>query len=102
MGNPDEINKKFITNVVSKKHASLLLPKADELRNRIKMDYKNVNSWPSNIVSIREIANDEVLKAIRSEAISRASKMNETDLRKMVDKLLNNISEACLLFMDED
>ena len=99
--NQARIDECFIVNIASEKYVSLLLPRANELRAKIKSSYKNPSAWPAAIVAIRKIVNDDVLKAIRAEAKSRAAKMTEVELRKKLEKLLESSSEACLIFVDK-
>ena len=99
--NQARIDECFIVNIASEKYVSLLLPRANELRAKIKSSYKNPSAWPAAIVAIRKIVNDDVLKAIRAEAKSRVAKMTEVELRKKLEKLLESSSEACLIFVDK-
>lgn len=95
------IDRLFIINIASEKYLTRLLPLKDALRKKIIAQYKNPNTWPSNIVSIRTIVEGDVMRAVKDAAKSRAAKMSESELRNMIEKLLESSSEACLLFADK-
>lgn len=95
------IDRLFIINIASEKYLSRLLPLKDSLYKKISAKYKNPNVWPSNIVSIRKIVEDDVMGAVKAEAKSRAAQMPEEELRSRIAKLLESSSEACLFFADK-
>lgn len=101
MTDRETVDEKFVVNIASEKYVNLLLPRVSELRAKIAGSYKNPDSWPANIVKIRNIIEKDILDAVRDEAKIRASKMNEDQLRRVVEKLLENSSEACLMFVDK-
>ena len=95
------IDQLFIINISSEKYLARLLPLKESLYKKISAKYKNPNAWPSNIVNIRKIVEDDVMNAVKAEAKNRAAKMSEAELRSIIETLLENSSEACLLFVDK-
>ncbi|MGN0169201.1 MAG: hypothetical protein ACI39H_00380 [Lachnospiraceae bacterium] len=95
------IDRLFIINISSEKYVERLLPLKDSLYKKIAAKYNNPNLWPANIVSIRQIVEADVMNAVKAEAKSRAAKMSESELRSMIETLLENSSEACLLFAEK-
>lgn len=100
--NSDTISKMFILNIASEKYLDRLLPGADALKQKITVKFTNPDAWAMNIVQIRKLVEEDILKAVRAEAKNRASKMTEAKLREMINLLLESSPEACLLFADKD
>ena len=94
------IDEIFISNISSEKYIIRLLPLKQSLQKKIMMKYSNPDVWPVHIASIRQIVESDVLDAMREEAKIKVANMKENELRDKIEKVLEECSEACLLFVD--
>lgn len=103
-----EIDRKFIVNVASEKYLTILLPHVVNLKKYIQDNgYRDYTKWNNDPGKIRTIAEKYMQTVLRSEisdkAKERVNKINSLDqLKKQLEKILENSSEACLLLLDEE
>ena len=103
-----EIDRRFIMNVASEKYVSILLPHAKQLKNRIQNSgFRNYARWNNELVSIRPIVEKFIINDLKSEVSEKAKKrvqdINNLDqLKEQLEKIFDQSSEACLLFLGED
>ena len=95
-------------NVASAKYVGILLPHVKELKNKIQNSgYRNYAHWNSDLVSIRPIVEKYIVTDLKSEVSDKAKKrindINDLDqLKKQLERILDQSSEACLLLLDEE
>ena len=103
-----EIDRRFILNVASEKFISILLPHMKDLKNKIQNSgYRNYAHWNNDLVAIRPIVENYISTDLRSEVSDKAKKrvnnFNSLDqLKKELERILDQSSEACLLLLDEE
>ena len=108
LSDQSEIDRRFIMNVASVKYLGILLPHVKELKNKIQNSgYRNYAHWNSDLVSIRPIVEKYIVTDLKSEVSDKAKKrindINDLDqLKKQLERILDQSSEACLLLLDEE
>ena len=104
----NEIDGHFIINVSSEKYIGLLLSHVKEIKDKIqKRGYQDYTHWNNDLVSIRPIVEDFIVKDLKSEVSDKAKKRVKSindieELKKQLDRILDKSSEACLLLLDEE
>lgn len=107
LSDQSEIDRRFIMNVVSEKFVGILLPHVAELKDKIQSSgYRNYMNWNNDLVSIRPIVEKYIITDLKSEVSEKAKKRlkdinNLEQLKKQIEKILDQSSEACLLLLDE-
>ena len=108
LSNQEVIDNSFIVNVTSEKYVNILKPHILDLKNKIQNNgYKKYTRWNNDIVFIRPIAEEFIVKDLKSEVSDKAKKMvqdiNDIDvLKKQIERILDQSSEACLMLLDEE
>ena len=103
-----EIDRCFILNVASERYVSILIPHVNDLKNKIQNSgYRNYALWNNNLVAIRPIVEKYIATDLKSEVSDKAkeqvNRINDLDqLKKKLERILDQSSEACLLLLDED
>lgn len=103
-----EIDRRFILNVASEKFISILLPHVKDLKNKIQNSgFRDYTNWNNNLVVIRPIVEKYISTDLKSEVSDKAKKrLNDIDsldqLKKQLERILDQSSEACLLLLDEE
>lgn len=103
-----EIDRRFIENVASEKFISILLPHVQDLKNKIQNSgHRNYANWNRELVSIRPIVQKYISTDLKAEVSDKAKKRvkeisNLDQLKKQMEKILDQSSEACLLLLDEE
>lgn len=108
LSDQSEIDRRFIMNVASEKYVGILLPHVKDLKNKIQNNgYRNYAHWNNDIVSIRPIVDKYITTDLKAEVSDKAKKrvkdINNLDqLKKQLERILDQSSEACLLLLDEE
>ena len=108
LSNQSEIDRRFIMNVASEKFVGILLPHVKEMKNKIQCGgYGNCANWDNNLVAIRPIVEEYIVTDLKSEVSEKAKKrikdINNLDqLKKQLERILDQSSEACLLLLNEE
>lgn len=103
-----EIDRRFIMNVASEKFISILLPHVKALKDKIQNSgFRNYVHWNNDLVTIRPIVEKYISIDLRAEVSDKAKKrvkdINNIDqLKKQLERILDQSSEACLLLLDEE
>jgi hypothetical protein len=103
-----EIDRCFILNVASERYVSILIPHLNDLKNKIQNSgYRNYALWSNDLVAIRPIVEKYIATDLKSEVSDKAkeqvNRINDLDqLKKKLERILDQSSEACLLLLDED
>ena len=103
-----EIDRCFILNVASERYISILIPHVNDLKNKIQNSgFRNYALWNNDLVAIRPIVEKYIATDLKSEVSDKAkeqiNRINELDqLKKKLERILDQSSEACLLMLDED
>lgn len=103
----DELDRRFILNVASRKFTGILLPHVTELKEKLQNSgYRNYAQWDQQLVAIRPVVESYITTELRAEVSDRAKKrvseMNSVDqLKKQLERILEQSAEACLLMLDE-
>ena len=102
-----EINRCFVMNVASEKYLSLLLPHVNEIKEKIQNSgCRDYYRWNSELIKIRPIVEKYITTDLKSEVSDKAKKriraINDLDqLKKELERVLDQSSEACLLLLEE-
>lgn len=101
----DALNIKFVEYVSSGKNKDLILPHIDELKKYLTKAYPYISSWQSNIVNIRKLTEKYIRENLKTEvgdkAKTKISGYSENQLRKALEKILENCIDACSIILDE-
>ena len=108
LSNQAEIDRRFILNVASERFVGILLPHVNDLKNKIQNNgYRNYAHWNNDLVSIRPIVEKYIVTDLKAEVSDKAKKKikgisNLDQLKKQLERILDQSSEACLLLLDEE
>lgn len=108
LSDQSEIDRRFIMNIASEKFISILLPHVKDVKNKIQNSgYRNYAHWNNDLVAIRPIVEKYISTDLKSEVSDKAKKrvndINNLDqLKKQLERILDQSSEACLLLLDEE
>lgn len=103
-----EIDRRFVINVASEKYVGILLPHVKELKDKIQNSgFRNYTRWNNDLVGIRSIVEKYITTDLKPEVSDKAKqrikgKSNPDELKKLLEKILDQSSEACLLLLDEE
>lgn len=102
--NPNEIQKRFFTQI-GEKNSAAFIKYRDEIFVRIRLKFgTDVFSWGNKAGEIRDTIEQFIREknAVQYQAMakSRVKKMPETELRNRVVKFLDTYPEYCHLFLD--
>lgn len=105
LSDKDALDMKFVENVSSDKNKDLILPHIDALKKYVAKSYPDASSWPSNTIGIRKLTEKYVRENLRAEvgdkAKAKVSSFNEIQLRKTLERILENCVDACSIVLDE-
>lgn len=105
LNHKESLDAKFVENVSSEKNNDLILPHIDELKKYIAASYPYMTGWQSNIVAIRKLTEKYIRENLKAEvgdkAKTKVSAYSEQQLRKTLEKILENCIDACSIVLDE-
>ena len=102
------IEKCFVVNVASEKYQNILQPHISDVKKTIQdAGCRDYYRWNSDIVKIRKIVEDYISNDLKSEVSDKAKRKIDRlksvdELKKELNRLIDNSSEACLILLDED
>ncbi len=99
------LDLRFVENVSSDKNKDLILPHIDDLKGYFTKAYPYTSSWQSHMVDIRKLVEKYVHENLKAEVGDKAkykvSGYSEQELRKIMEKILENCIDACSIVLDE-
>ena len=94
--------------MASEKYQNILQPHISDVKKTIQdAGCRDYYRWNSDIVKIRKIVEDYISNDLKSEVSDKAKRKIDRlksvdELKKELNRLIDNSSEACLILLDED